>query len=123
MIKFILVIILSLSFYSTSFAEWTKVVEDGSDEIYVDFSRTIIDNNGYYQVWTLTNKDLSKGIKSAVALQQIDCKLFKFKILYMVTYKEKNAIEKVDDFKSPNSDWEYSIPNSNFEKVVRVICN
>ena len=71
-------------------------------------------------------KNNPKGNKSNyhsfVVYSQGDCNFFKFKQLSINTYFSKMG-KNFDDSFTPKDDWKYPTPNSNFEGMLKSVCN
>ena len=123
-------LIFSLMFSSTSFAEWTKVVEGrgGSnigDTFYVDFGR-IKKNDGYVYFWTLSDYlKPNQGYMSDKKYNQGDCKLFRFKGLGLFLHKEPMGSGTGELMTIPKKYkvWIYPPPNSVFEPILKEVCS
>ena len=116
-------LIFSLMFSSsTSFAEWTKVIEDVNDDTwYVDFER-IRKHDGYVYFWEL--QDYSKpllGNLSSKVYVQVDCKKFRSKMLSGSWHKEPMGGGTGKDEK-PDKEWEYPPPDSVSETILKTVC-
>jgi len=118
-------LLFSVMFSSTSFAEWTKVENDlKGNTFYVDFER-IRKVDGYVHFWDLTDylKLDERGIFSVKLYKQGDCKLFRFKNLNWIFYKEPmgGGTPKIDN--RPDKEWRYPIPNSVSETILKSVCD
>ena len=110
-------------FSSSSFAEWSKVIDnDDGDTSYVDFER-IRKHGGYVYYWTMSDylKPTQFGDLSSKVYYQGDCKLFRNMGLRYYFYKEPMGRGQVID-SSNNSEWEYPPPNSALERVLKLVC-
>ena len=91
--KLILIITLLVSiamFSSPSYSEWTKLSKNMMGNIfYVDFER-LRKNSGYVYWWDMVDylKITDQGILSHKQYRQGDCKLFRYKVLDYIFYKE-----------------------------------
>ena len=113
-------------FSSTSFAEWKKVVESvNGDTFYVDFER-IRKHGGYVYFWDLM--DLLKpmhesGMLSLKNYHQGDCKLFRYKLLSSIQYRQPMGGGTGHSISFKNPEWKYPHPNSVDEHVLKKVCS
>ena len=87
---FTILVFSSVFFSSPSYAEWTKVTESvKGTTFYVDFER-IRKHDGYVYYWELGDylKPNEFGDLSAKVYREVDCKLFRFKVLGDSYYTE-----------------------------------
>ena len=120
-----LALMFSVVFVSHSRADWTKVTKSVSGDIrYVDYER-IRKVDGYVYSWDLSDyvKPDEYGTFSAKSYSQIDCTLFRHKILYFSIHKEPmgGGIGEVDN--TPDEDWRYPPPGSVMETVLKIACS
>ena len=124
----ILILILLFStvmFSSSSYAEWTKVSENvDGDTYYVDFER-IRKHDGYVYYWLLGDylKPTPQGHFSGIIYTQVDCKLFGYKNLSGIFYKEPMGGGTGDTFNKPDKEWTYPLPDSSGEGISKQVCN
>ena len=119
----ILTLIFTLMFSSTSYAEWTKVSDSLSGNIfYVDFDR-IRKHGGYVYYWRLIDylKPDKDGDLSGKVYTQGDCKLFRIKVLDFSFFKEPMGEGTFDTITPPN-DWVYPHPKSSMEGTLKSVC-
>ena len=113
------ILLITLIYSSTSYAEWTKVGRIAQGEHYVDFDR-IRKHDGYVYFWEL--QDLLKptpteyGSFSRKLYLQGDCKLFRFKNLSYSFHKEPMG-EGTGLLHNPDEEWKYPPPES-IENVI-----
>jgi hypothetical protein len=114
----------TVMFSSTSFAEWTKLVErtDG-DIFYVDYER-IRKVDGYIYWWDLSDllKPEKSGDVSFKSYNQGDCKLFRYKTLTYSWHKEPMGGGTNKLITPKNPEWNYPAPNSSMETILKKIC-
>ena len=105
-------------------AEWTKLGDMDGLTFYVDLER-IRKHDGYVYYWDLVDylKPTETGMLSGKAYIQVDCKLFSFKILSVSTHKEPMGNGTADTFNPPNTGWQYAIPNTSRETVLKLVCS
>jgi len=112
-------------FSSTSYAEWTKVSDSLSGNIfYVDFDR-IRKHGGYVYYWRLIDylKPDKDGDLSGKVYTQGDCKLFRNKYLSASYHKEPMG-EGTGDVQEPvEKGWIYYPPNSPIETLLKSVCD
>ena len=105
-------------------AEWTWVVENAEGTThYIDLER-IRKHDGYVHYWRLSNYlKPEDGVWSAKVYSQVDCNLFRFKILSHSFYKEPMGNGTADTYNPPNKVWEYPSPNSSHELLLKTVCS
>ncbi len=118
------ILLFTLMFSSTSYAEWTKFVKTfNGDIIYIDFDR-VRKVDGYVYWWHLSDylKPDQFGTFSSKVYTQGDCKLFRFKYLSFSFFKEPMGVGagKVDN--KPDKEWNYPPPNSTQEIILKLAC-
>jgi len=112
-------------FSSTSFAEWTMVTKGvKGDTFYVDFER-IRKHDGYVFYWRLFDylKPDEYGDVSEKNYVQVDCKLFRFKILSGSFHKEPMGEGTPETITVENPQWDYPSPDSVNESLTESVCN
>lgn len=123
-----LILITLLMFSSTSYAEWAAVSKSSNgDTYYIDFDR-IRAVDGYTYFWQMG--DLVKPLKgwgffSTKVYGQGDCKLFRYKHLSYIFYKEPMG---GGDFvihtpKGEDENWVYPAPDSSDERILNAVCD
>ena len=105
-------------------AEWTKLGDVDGLTYYVDLER-IRKHDGYVYYWDLVDylKPTETRMLSAKAYIQADCKLFSYKILSLSAYKEPMGNGTADTFNPPDTGWQYAIPNTSREIVLKLVCS
>ena len=124
-----LLLLSSATLSSFSFGEWTKVIENtDGDELYVDYSRIrIIDKEVFY--WQMTNllkPDVlaeNAEVYSFSNYRQVDCSLFRFKVLSIGLYKGRMAQEPLLHQDPQRTYWEYPHPKTMNEVATKEICD
>jgi len=89
---------------------------------YLDFDR-IKKNDGYIYIWELI--DLSKpkyGYLSGKLYKQVDCRIFRFKILSFVHHNQSMGKDTGDSSSPENPEWQYPSPESVDETLLNSIC-
>ena len=118
-----LIFSLTMMFSFPSYAKWTKVGDSGYGTNYVDFER-IRKRGGYVYYWDLT--DLLKpgkwGVLSEKIYSQGDCKLFRFKYLSFLFYKEPMGGETGFTVNKPDKVWNYPSPDTVGEIILKRVC-
>ena len=120
----IFILLFTLMFSSTSYAEWKKVtVSESGDTFYVDFER-VRNHEGYLYFWALNDylkpnkwEDLSFEV-----YYQGDCTLFRMKPLTYVFHKQPMG-GGTGDVSTLKRDWVYPTPNSMNETVLKKVCS
>ena len=122
----ILSLIFTVTISSNSFGEWRKVIKSNEgNTYYVDFER-IQKVDGYVYFWELHDflKPLSNGSLSGSVYKQGDCKLFRFKTLSFVFYKEPmgRVIGDTPPVPKEHQFWKYPPPNNTNELTLKLVC-
>ena len=120
----IFTLIFTVMFSSTSFAEWTKVVQNVSGDVfYVDFDR-IRKHDGFVYYWRVADflKPDKDGDLSEINFVQVDCKLFRYKILSGSFHKEPMGRGNPQTITPKNPQWEFATPNSVNESLQESVC-
>ena len=117
-------LVFTVMFSSTSFAGWTKVVENVNGTYYVDFER-IRKHGDYINFWELVDllKPDKDGDLSYKLYQRGDCNLFRYKYLSSSNYKQPMGGGHGADYNEPDKDWRYPSPYSINEIVLKTICD
>ena len=119
-----LLIIFTLVFSPTSFADWTKVSEGGGGVNYVDLER-IRKDDGFVYFWQMVDflKKNEYGDLSVKIFTKGDCKLFRYQNLKF--YFHKRPMARGDDEVEDSADlsWQYAPPNSNIENILTAVCS
>ena len=118
----------TLMFSSPSYAKWEKVGENvHGDTFYVDYER-IRKHGGYVYWWELTDllKPIKHGHLSGKIYVQGDCKSFRSKNLSFLQHKQSMGRGSRDndfDYNPKNPEWEYPIPESVSEGILKSVCS
>lgn len=116
----------SLIMSSVAHAEWTKVAENKSGDIfYVDFER-IKKRDGKVYYWELGNllKPTKNGMKSGRIYVEAECGRFRYRWLNTMFYNGPMASGKISSSSNtPKKDWNYPPPNSSAEDKLKAVCN
>ena len=123
----IFILLFTLMFSSTSYAEWKKVtVSESGDTFYVDFER-VRNHEGYLYFWALNDylkpnkwEDLSFKV-----YYQGDCTLFRMKPLTYVFHKQPMGGGNGESIqpKGERRDWQYPNPSSVIETLLQTVCD
>jgi hypothetical protein len=108
-----------------SYAEWTKVSGSVAYTSYVDFER-IRKHDGDIYFWELFDyvKPSPVGTMSAKRYRQGDCKIFRFKILSSVFYREPMGQgTPSSSWDKPDKEWSYPVPNTTNETILKAVCS
>ena len=120
-----LLIIFTLVFSPTSFADWTRVSESEDGSIfYVDLER-IRKVDGFVYFWEMSNylkKDKYGDLSSKVYIKA-DCKLFRYQNLKFYFHKRPMARGDAEVEDSVDLSWRYPPPNSNIENALITVCS
>ncbi len=115
----------TVMFLSPSFAKWTRLGESVvGDEFYVDFDR-IRKHGEFIYYWRMTDylKVSKYGDLSYKSYKESDCKLFRFKVLSGISYKEPMGRGAGESYSPKNPEWQYPAPNSVAEKELKIVCS
>ena len=121
------ILLFTLMFSSTSYAEWTKVSEgvDG-DNYYVNFD-WIRKHGGYVYYWYLTDylKPDKYGDLSSKIYTQGDCKRLRVKALSYSFHNEPmgGGTAEIIEPKEDNTNWKYPPPKSSMETMLKSVCD
>lgn len=120
----ILSVLFTVMFSPPSYAEWTKVSKNYAVTVYVDFER-IRKVDGYVYSWVLADYVKPQlGKLSGKTFQQIDCKIFRFKILSFTVHTDPMGGGPGDTQSVPkrHQSWKYPSPDATEEQVLKAIC-
>ena len=112
-----LLLIFLIIYSSQSFAEWTRIGKvENLYVMYIDIDNFRL-NDEYLLYWDLVDfqqtQESSFGkFKSTSSYHQLDCKLFRQKLLAMVLYKDNMGKEILNQHNFKDQDWVYPSPNS-----------
>ena len=123
--KLITTLTLLLMFSSPSYAEWEIVAKDmDGNTFYVDFDR-IRKVDGFVYFWELVDfvKPTQYGEFSFREYLQGDCKLFRFKVLTEVYYKQSMGRGTSSEHTQKNPKWHYPRPVSVVESILKKVCS
>ena len=112
----------TIIFPPTSFSDWTKVSENDNGKFYVDFDR-IKKVDGYVYWWELGDfkKKYVEEFRSYIVNVQGDCKLSRYKFIYMETYSSQMG--KGDMLKKGSEyHWRYPIPKTSTKGILKSVC-
>ena len=117
-------IILFLS--TPCFGEWKKITKNmiGNTTFYLDFE-TIRKVDGYHYVWMLGDyiKPSKFGDLSVKVYFQVDCKLFRFKILNDIYHTGPMGTGKISHVGTePEKEWTYPSPGSVNDILFKDLC-
>ena len=123
-ITLLLVIIFTFLFSTTSWGDWSYVTGsvDGN-KFYYDKDR-VRKNGKYIYFWELLDyvKPSQYGDLSLTTYTELDCSIFRFKILKILSYnKSMGEGEMINDF-APKDEWKYPPPNTLIEFMYNKIC-
>ena len=112
---------------SPSYAEWTKVGENGIENtVHVDFER-IRKLDGYVYFWMLIDylkpfNGKNGTMLSGKVYNQGDCKLFRYRNLSLSFHKEPMGRDVGVANNPKNPEWQYPPPNSIIETTLKTVC-
>jgi hypothetical protein len=121
----LLVIIFTFLFSTTSWGEWKlgSIGTSPPDKYFYDKDR-IRKSGKYIYLWMLIDfiKPREGGFMSITSPVQLDCSVFRFKVLEMNGWKNSMGEgEMIVDFTPPEK-WDYPQPNSSVEILYNKVC-
>ena len=123
-ITILLVIIFTFLFSTTSWGEWNLGSESiRGNKYYYDKDR-VRKSGKFIYFWELTDylKPSEMGDLSIIKYSQLDCSIFRYKVLVFQTYKNSMGEgEKTLDY-NPPGEWDYPRPNTSTEIMYKKIC-
>jgi len=123
-ITLLLVIIFTFLFSTTSWGEWNFVVMNvGGDKYYYDKDR-LRKRGKYLYYWLLSDylEPVNDGMLSSIQYQQLDCSIFRYKMLKYISYNKNMGEGTIRDEITPSDEWKYPQPNNTSEVFVNKIC-
>ena len=114
----------TLAFSSPTYAGWMEIVKGNKMTYYVDFD-TIKKHDGYVYYWELGDyfKPDQFGDLSAKRYRQVDCKLFRHKVLSDSYYTEPMGRGTPSlSSNTPDKEWRYPPPTSSGERILKSVC-
>jgi len=108
----------SLIMSSVAYADWTKVLTENGNNIYADYDK-VRERNGNYLVWMLGNY---AGSSSSLHLAEVDCALFRVKVLQLTFYEKHWASGSSKRVQGTADPWNFMEPNSYEERLYKKIC-
>ena len=121
-ITLLLVIIFTFLFSTTSWGEWSFVIENDGTKFYYDKDR-VRKSGKFLYFWEL--QDYIKpigGNLSVITYTELDCSIFRFKWLKMQTYNKSMGEGELTSDINPKDEWKYPNPNSASEVLYKKIC-
>ena len=121
-ITLLLVIIFTFFFSTTSWAEWTYVVETERG-FKMNYDKDRIKKSGkFLYVWELTNyiKPFDGGLSHIVYLE-LDCSILRYKNLKYQWYENSMGEGEMTD-STPRDEWKYHQPDSSGEELLNKVC-
>ena len=120
----IFTLVFTLMLSTTSFAEWTSsVIGFEGDTLYVDVE-TIRKHDGYVYYWSLIDflKPSPQGYLSSGRYHQVDCEIFRIKVLSYVFHQQPMGRDVGDSHSPKNPEWKYPPPGSMDEVLLQQVC-
>ena len=107
----------------SSYAGWTKLIEDGDgDSYYIDFD-TIEEKNGHVYWWQMRDYlKPSKGNKIVKTLTKGDCAISRSSGVSYIFYKPPMIGGEKDLFSPIKPEWDYLVSGSVAKKLLDVSC-
>ena len=116
----------SVFFSSPSYAGWTKLGENvDGDTYYIDYE-SIRKHDGFVYFWRLSDylKPTKYGDLSSKVYRQVDCKLFRFKVLSDSYHTQPMGMGTPSTSSNkPDKEWEYPFPASANHFTLKSICS
>ena len=120
-----LLIIFTLVFSPTSFADWTMVSKSETGRIYyVDLER-IRKVDGFIYFWQMSDyliKDKYGDLSNKIYIKA-DCELFRYQNLKFHWHKRPMARGDAEVDDPSDKSWQYPSPDSNIESVLITVCS
>ena len=110
-----------------SFACWGKwvaiLVNSDGNTVYVE-DESIKKIGKYVYYWEMENLLMPNewGDKSFVVYKEVDCKMFRFKVLKFLSYTQSMGEGIVVTNMNPPDEWHYPTPNSSVEHMSNIVC-
>ncbi|MDC0423327.1 hypothetical protein OAL85_03510 [Methylophilaceae bacterium] len=121
----LLLLFTTLVFSSATYAVWTKIINSNAMALYVDFD-TIKKHGGYVYYWELGDyfKPDQFGDLSAKVYREVDCKLFRTKVLSDSFHTEPmgKGIPSSSS-NTPDEEWRYPAPNTPTRSILKKVCS
>ena len=117
--------VFTLMFSFTSFAEWVKIGGNTTTGFYVDYER-LRKHDGCFYIWSLTNyaKPFTEAkLLSSKKYYQVDCDLFRYKVLQYVYHKEPMGRDVGEPAEPHNKNWRYPEPKRFYEYFIKRVCD
>ena len=123
-ITLLLVIIFTFLFSTISWGEWNYVINNvRGDKYYYDKDR-LRKNGKYLYFWMLTDylKPVGDGMLSTIVYRQLDCSIFREKILKFISYNKNMGEGTIREENIPSDEWRYPLPNTTTEVFFKKVC-
>ena len=102
---------------------WTFVTEGvNGDKFYYDKDRVRKIGNYIYFLELGDIMKPKKGFSSSTRYIELDCSIFRFKVLNIRGYKNSMGEGDIVGDYTPKDEWRYPPPNSTFEYMYKKIC-
>ena len=123
-ITLLLVIIFTFLFSTTSWGEWTYVTYNVEDDKYYYDKDRVRKSGKYLYFWDLIDyiKPTEYGYLSTTSYIQLDCSIFRFKMLKLQFYNKSMGEGKMTTDTTPSDEWRYPKPNTSGETLYNKIC-
>ena len=115
--KKLLLLLFSLMLSFNSYAEWTEIISDREDKLYLDFENFQEKSDGAIYVWMM----FSEPSKSEKIYLQIDCEFDRVKGLQWDTYTAAMGGGDVS-YSEPKSKFMYPAPDTFEYRLIKVFC-
>ena len=122
-ITILLVIIFTFLFSNTSWGDWIFVTENvDGNKFYYDKDRVRKIGNYIYFLELGDIMKPKKGFSSSIRHIELDCSIFRYKVLKLRGYKNSMGEGDIVGDYTPKDEWRYPPPNSTFEYMYKKIC-
>lgn len=104
--------------------DWNFVLEDGVGRKYYYDKDRVRKSGKILYFWVLNDyiKPSKRGFLSVTKYVQLDCSIFRFKILKFQVYKKSMGEGKMTGEITPTDEWKYPPPNTIVEFVYKKVC-
>ena len=122
-ITLLLVIIFTFLFSTTSWGEWSYVGDSIKGKYYYDKDR-VRKSGKYLYFWELGDyhKPLGTGFLSSTSYQELDCSIFRYKVLRVNFFTKSMGKGETIGELTPADEWKYPKPQSATEVMLNKIC-
>ena len=122
--KIVLVFTLLLLLSPACWSKWVPTAQNQEGNWYYLDDERIKKIGKYVYYWEMENLLMPNewGDKSFVAYKEVDCKMFRFKVLKFLSYTQSMGEGIVVTNMNPPDEWHYPTPNSSVEHMSNIVC-